>query len=62
MEIIMINANDYATPSAAFRAALKAYRRVEHVAGASITIVNTPWTLSGELILAKPDMGGSWGG
>ena len=55
LEIIMINANDYATPAAAFRAALKAYRRVEHVAGATVTIINTPWTLSGELILQKPN-------
>ena len=50
----MIDANEYPTPSAAFRAALKAYRRIEHLPGASITIINSPWTPTGELVLAKP--------
>jgi len=58
----VIDANKYPGASAAFRAALKAYRRIEHVPGASITIVNIPWTLSGELTLRKPDRGESWGG
>jgi hypothetical protein len=58
----MINANNYPTAAAAWRAALKAYRRIEHEPGACVTIINSPWTPTGELTLRKPAEGGSWGG
>lgn len=50
----MINANEYPSAAAAFRAALKAYRLVEHLPGASVKIVNSPWTPTGEITLQKP--------